>query len=296
MGKVYLIDNERRKNNSDIRPLEIKESEGGERRVQKVYMEKKKLEDLLAFLNERYNRLNEHVLDKEKKKLLIIASSFTVFTFLVTVGLGVLKDGITGIPTPLLLGVSSIFLAGIATINTSIIKYIVTFKLSWILALRQMNCIRQAINSVLFAKIEGFIPRRLTEEIMREKDFKDTILDSSSTYWNLYGRHEKYPLNNVHLRQKYSSRFKIWFTSSDFFAILTIVVFTIFLVMTPPILYSHYHGIEFNINSIGFIFFSGIVAATSMYLVFRSALSALDNINKTLSEDETFKIKNEREI
>ncbi len=150
---------------------------------------------MLTFLNKKYKRLGEYISDKEKKKLAIVASSFAVFTFLVTVALGIFKDGIAITNSMSLFYLVIIFITGIAVINISIIKYIVTLKLSWILAVRQINCIRQAINTIMFAKIEGYLPLTLTEENVRNKKFKNTILDNKSTYWNLYGRYEKYPLN-----------------------------------------------------------------------------------------------------
>lgn len=288
---IHMIGNERRNSNESV------EDRNGEERRKSPYIEKEKLEDLLIFLNSKYEKLGEYVTDKEKKKLAIVASSFAVFTFLVTIALGIFKDGIN-VKEPLaFFSLVMVFLLGIAVINISIIKYIVALKLSWLLAVRQMNCIRQAINTIMFTKIEGYLPHTLTADKIKNEDYENTILDKKSRYWDLYGRHEKYPLNNVHLREKYQSWrvALIWFTSGDFFAISAISVFTILLVSGPAIYLHFFNDIEKLKELYGdklVLISSSSVIATIIFvsLVTISVISALITINKTLYQDDTFHI------
>ncbi len=130
---------------------------------------KKNIDFLFEFLQWRGEFLTEHIRDKEKKKLAIIVSSFAVFSLVTTVALGMLSSKNINSETlispafNILLGV---FLIGIASINTAIIKHIVSLKSDALLFLRQLNCLRQALHVIMLAKLDGFLPEDLFQEIL----------------------------------------------------------------------------------------------------------------------------------
>jgi len=276
-------------------------SEKDRRKDEYQYLTIDQLDFLYSHFNNRYLYLVDLIKDKEKKKLTIIVSSFAVFSLLVTYMLSTFK-GIEAIEKVIsfpFLVISLVFLSSISVINVSIIKYIVSLKQECLLAIRQLNCIRQAINSTMFARLEGYIPRTLTEEMVDKKDFDRTIIDTKTKYWDVYGRHEKYPLNNVHLRKKYQSwRFLfLWFTSSDIFAVSAISMFTVFLISAPitffireiETLQSVYQLTMTDILAIGAI--SVILLIGFISLVTSSIFLSLLSIKKALNKDDTITIE-----
>lgn len=82
----------------------------------------------------------------------------------------------------------SIFI-GIA--NMISIKYIAAYKAQANLFIRQLNCLRQARDSVTYNRIEGKFP----------KDLK-FLLDKNTTYYKIFGRHRKLYIGNEELRDR----------------------------------------------------------------------------------------------
>lgn len=267
------------------------------RKKESKYLTTEQLDCLLNNYNTRYLYLIELIKDKEKKKLTIITSSFAVFSLLVTyilsVSTGATVGDIEKITSFPFLFVSLVFLSSISVINISIIKYIVSLKEECLLAIRQLNCIRQAINSIMFSKLEGYLPKTIDKEI-----FEGTIRDKTTKYWDIYGRHEKYPLNNFHLRDKYNSWkiFFICFTSSDMFAVFAISMFTILLASLPIMFLVRYVDVLQKF-SIGEILFLGSVSTILIFgfivLVGGSIIMSLRSIKKTLNKDETVSFDSE---
>lgn len=130
---------------------------------------KNSIDFLFDFLQWRGEFLTEHIRDKEKKKLAIIVSSFAVFSLVTTVALGILSsDSIKPetLKMPAFTILLGVFLIGIAFINTAIIKHIVSLKSDGLLFLRQLNCLRQALHVVMFAKLDGYLPVDLVQKVI----------------------------------------------------------------------------------------------------------------------------------
>ena len=75
--------------------------------------------------------------------------------------------------------------------NMISIKYIAAYKAQANLFIRQLNCLRQARDSVTYNRFEGKFPNDLS-----------SLLDKSTTYYKIFGRHRKLYIGNEELRDR----------------------------------------------------------------------------------------------
>ena len=196
---------------------------------------KQRIDGYFNFLQNRAEKIVEYIKDKEKKKLWIIGGSYTVFSLVATVMVKILTSQIDNIPSMLALPsivLFSLFVVGVVLIYTSIIKFILALKADCILATRQLNCLRQSINSVIFSYLETKYPKCLPAERRDHEALEGTILDKNTKYWEFYGCHDKYPLDNLAFRKTYDRK-SIYFRSADIYSVVIIAIFTSLLIMTP---------------------------------------------------------------
>jgi len=112
-------------------------------------------------------------------------------------------------------------LFSIGLVNIVIIKELVSIHASRLITFRQMNCIRQAMDSVRFKKHEGRYPN----------DWKE-LKQTDTKYWLTFGKHRKLPIENSGLKAS-ESRF---FRSPDKFMIFVITMLSLVLLLSPLIL------------------------------------------------------------
>lgn len=295
MATIHVIPAERRVMGSEQRrstqPRTTDRRSGDERRQPEyACVPKDQLDTFLEFLAARYERLSAFIQDKEKKKLIIVGASFTVLSLVTSVLMGIVSLEPNGFEVLLRTPFTILFVVviiGIVFANASIIKYVVSMKCQSLLATRQANCMRQAMHNVLYAKLEGVFPRTLNEQMLKDKDTKDSLLDETTRYWMLYGRHEKFPLNNAELRGNYKSS-SIYYKSSDIFAISAIAAYTLMLAISPIIfLMLKTDELQFNASIamlLGVI--CGMSAILLILFVITALRSSMHGIRATLSRDE----------
>lgn len=152
---------------------------------------------------------------QDDRKAFVIKSSFAVFTVVITAIVAIYtysqKSGET---MALIYPFNALFafvLLGLGSANLVIIKLIMAYRAGLLLAFRQANCIRQAIDRVFYMIVEGDFPRDIDE--LRKKE---------TIYWDLLGQHRKLPIDNAELRKQNNS----WYKSGDEFAVAVIAIFT----------------------------------------------------------------------
>ncbi len=295
MAGIYVIPEERRTQGHDQRrnasPRQNERRSGQDRRqADNRSVQKGELDAFLDFLSNRYGRLAEFIKDKEKKKLAIVGASFTVMSLVTSVLLGVVSldqkgiDTLLGTPFTVLFVVVAI---GVVFANAAIIKYVVSMKCQSLLATRQANCLRQAMHDVIFAKLEGLFPRKLNQRMLDNDDVKGSLLDQNTRYWALYGRHEKFPLDNDELRGNYKAH-SIYFKSSDIFSIIAIAAYTLLLAVSPIVfLIMKSEELQFNASMAMFL---GVICGVSAILLILFVVyvlrASVRGIRATLSKDE----------
>ena len=173
---------------------------GNEREGNSCIITEATIDYFIKHVEYKMSQQREDIRFAHNKKFLILGSTLTVLTILTTFIIGIMdvyKPNM-GNTVAASIGVSlALFLLIVSSINYSIIKYLVDLKLATIIAVRGLNCSRQSLHALLFAKIEGKLPIKLPLLESNEIDTSGTILDKSTRFWEIYGRHEKYPLNNV---------------------------------------------------------------------------------------------------
>ncbi len=81
--------------------------------------------------------------------------------------------------------------------NMIAIKYIAAFKSQSTLAIRQINCLRQALDSITYFKFEGKFPIHLK------------ALAEGSIYFKTFGKHRKFPVGNEGFRNRFIDSFSV---------------------------------------------------------------------------------------
>lgn len=151
MSEILLFQQDRRKNE---KPINTPLVENG-RHIMINSVDDKYVDDLLTHCEKRRIDLELHLRDKEKKKLTIIVSSFAVLSLVITILFNISSSfaAETSATSTVAYGIALLtFLSAIAFVNISIIKYVVSLKMDCLVALRQLNCNRQAIHTFIFAK------------------------------------------------------------------------------------------------------------------------------------------------
>lgn len=199
--------------------------------------------------------------DQERKKLSIINASIGTFTIFIT-GLvtiiflankfNMLLGGIQSVNNATIDGtfitiMFFVVLGGLGIINLMLIKYLASLRAGTVLSMRQLNCLRQALDCATYAQIEGHFPREI-----------NSLYDSSTIYHVAFGKHRKLPLDNTYLRKDCESIIG----PADHFAIVMISLFTCGLLSAP--IYYFYRVAENSIinraiSALMFIFFISFV-------------------------------------
>ncbi len=279
MSTIYCIKEERR--------MENKKISSENRSDTNKYVFQNTLDDVIEFQKDEQNTLLLIIDNKEKKKLMVTHVSFLLFTVLAAMVAAILtflsKEGLNEVTKISLFVALTLILIGINSINLSVIKYIAAFKREIVLSLRQLNCIRQSIASVIFAKLEGKLPN---DNFCKDKGESESK-SLNNLYWPLYGSHIKYPidnilLRNIYLKEKKDGRevhdYKALYRSADLFTISAIFFFTIALNVAPLAVILMFH-VEtqatigsFN-DGVVFAFIVGSVMLLFILFVWRIARS-----------------------
>jgi len=109
----------------------------------------------------------------------------------------------------------------IGTANMIAIKYIAAFKAQANLHLRQINCLRQAIDSIAYFRFEGKYPIHLN------------ALMEGGVYYKVFGKHRKLPIGNEGLR----NRFMGSFSESADKSLIGFLFFTSSILISAPYIY-----------------------------------------------------------
>ncbi len=261
MTNIYKINKENRSVNGDV---------NNERRKNKSILR----EDLIYAIDTqkwKTEQLYNLIENKEKKKFLVTNVSFGVFAVLsglvAALAAMIAKYGGDIIISSALYCSLIIVIAGANLINISVIRYIVSLKGDVLLAVRQLNCIRQSLHSMMYTLIEGKDP---SDNFYNDKG--NAGIDCCSVYYDYIGSHIKYPMNNEELRDRYFKikdgvyvyDYRALYRSADLFATCCIGAFTFLLTFMPIliVLYSYYSIEGDNAN-----FISGVVSAVLAIMV-----------------------------
>lgn len=236
---------------------------------------------LLDYLQWEQTATADYLKDKEKKKLIMVGSIFTVFSILVSFLIAIVtytkgelnNEALSTLFTGLSYFILMAILLAITITNIGIIKYITTLQGESLRASRQHNCIRQGILALLYEKIEDCFP------IDKNKILKQ-LTKEDTTYWKILGRHIKLPIDNVTTRNRYDNLSILWH-SADLFSVTMIAGFNVLLVVTPPLFYKLY-----LISSSGgdMSIFTFIIAGVSVLIPFISGYGLYRIINDALTE------------
>jgi len=268
MGDLYLIDEERRKVIGD-------QPDGEDRREEiNSAILKEYVDSYFTFLQSKYCEMLEYIKDKEKKKLWIIGGSYAVFSLITTVIVNIFTrapvnlEKIFSIPSIVLF---SLFVFGVVLIYTSIIKYILTLKADCIIATRQLNCLRRAINSVLYSFFEKKFPNEI--DSCPNEIRSGTIKDLESGYWKYFGQHDKYPSDNEGFRTAYNKP-SIYFLSADIYSVIVISIFSSLLIITPfSFLLANISESSSNLTAIEMFFLGGVSTVALLMFITLVVLS-----------------------
>lgn len=218
------------------------------------------------------NKIYDFVIHQEDKKLSVLKISFGVFSLFITgliaiFSLASKSDGNILLAYPF----DVLFVAvliGMGLINLILIKFVMAYRAGGILALRQSNCIRQALDAVTFSLIENRMPNDKSE-LEKEKD-------TNKFYWCLFGQHRKLPIENKDLRRQNRNLF----SSADNFAVMVITFLTSIFFLAPVI-----HIIVTTKESA----FIGAASATLFFMFLTTVAyiiySSKKNVDKVLRTD-----------
>lgn len=189
-----------------------------------VYVSREKVGAVLDILKWEQNMTWEFIKHQEDRKFSMIKSSFGVFSIVIT---GMIAIYSLSQETPNGLSLTYPFnvlftgvLAGLGLTNLVLIKLIMSCRAGILLAFRQLNCFRQAMDRISYTLLENTFPDQIAK-----------LKETSSTYWTAFGQHRKLPLDNKDLRDYNKHKFR----SADEFAVLMIALFTGGLFLVPII-------------------------------------------------------------
>lgn len=169
------------------------------------------------------------ILHYEKKEMLLLRSAVVIFSLYLTAG-GILfkishdANSIEVLVFPFDILYAVITLA-LCLLSMTLIKFILNNQASCIITLRQLNCIRQAIDAIRYQKIVGDLPSE--ESLLVE------LNEKNYEYWSCWGQHRKLPINNEHLRDGAENFYKSTFESPEGFLVLSVSFFSICMFMSP---------------------------------------------------------------
>ena len=140
------------------------------------------------------NTLFDYLKDIQRKKFLVINYAVGIFPFIVSAIIAAFSYKIAGSAerSGVLVGFFLTILMAAGASNMVAIKYIAAFKANAILLIRQIICLRQALDSVTYHLIEGALPTKI-----------DALRNNTTKYWEVFGRHRKLPIGNNGYRSHY---------------------------------------------------------------------------------------------
>lgn len=290
MENIYVIPADRRIGKPDLR----KEAKKNERRYNKSLL-RQDLEACIEIQKWKHESLLKLIDNKERKKFLITNVSFGVFAVLcgLVTGISTLlsKYGADTVIAYALYLSLLIVVIGVNLINLSVINYIASLKSEVLLAIRQLNCLRQSLHSLLFMLIHGKNP-----DSNFKKNKGNTGNKDMSIYFNLIGQHVKYPFDNETLRSRYlkmnekgeyKNDYRALYRSADLFVICSIILFTLCLTIIPTVLffYNNYHLKDSFASGASFIGIALIIITGFLYAVRRIIKSFFSYVIKPLIPD-----------
>jgi hypothetical protein len=207
--------------------------------------------DLFRFncLEREMDGVLKFMIDCNQRKLSWVKLSLTVFS-IVTTGITALiasQDHATSLALPhvfdALIGIA---LVAVGLINLAVVRELISIHSSRIVSLRQMNCLRQAMDSIHYLKCEGRYPASALD-----------LRNTSTAYWKSFGRHRKLDIDNVGLRKSERSLIQ----SPDRIMIYMVVILSAMLIAFPA-MYFLYSQTKYDAkNSFPLGMLSGILSA-----------------------------------
>ncbi|RLA07167.1 MAG: hypothetical protein DRR06_00540 [Gammaproteobacteria bacterium] len=189
--------------------------------MERVYSE----DDKICFnnINTEMAMLAEYLADCNARKYSLFKLSLVVSSVVVTALMTIFKlyseDGGITIKAPFNYIFGAILVL-IGLINIVIIKELLSIHASRLITYRQMNCFRQALDSIKYRKFEGCYP-----------DSVDCLKSSDTEYWNILGKHRKLPLDNEGLVLSERGLFR----SPDKFMIFILALISALVIFSPVI-------------------------------------------------------------
>ncbi|NOZ53964.1 MAG: hypothetical protein GXP08_12695 [Gammaproteobacteria bacterium] len=285
--------------NEIILGAQQKTRSGNERRevdrrsINNIGVTRSSLEYLIETIKWRSLALSEFTKDKEKKKLMLIISSFGVFSLLATVMITWLSsDKYTGISSIeyVEIFIFTLFIFAVVIINLAIIKFIVSFKRDGLLIVRQINCLRQSVHVALHYLLTAGSNEKIFLAKNNTSEFIKIFKDESSLLYNLYLKHEKYPLDNSELRKAYESD-DIIYKSADLFSIFVIALFSFVLIAIPTLmtifqLVMGIIGTDTTYPLAMFLAIEGVITLLLIFLYTKKVIKeSVEEIRKELKKD-----------
>ncbi|MCF6211300.1 MAG: hypothetical protein L3K24_11690 [Gammaproteobacteria bacterium] len=170
------------------------------------------------------NTLFDYLKDIQRKKFLVINYAVGIFPFLVAAIIttySYISKASGGSLSGVVIGLFIVILMAAGASNMVAIKYIAAFKANAILLIRQIICLRQALDTVNYCMFEGELPKNI--DPLRNRDTK---------YWSVFGRHRKLPIGNSGYRRHYLDNYS---ESADKTVIVFIFIVSSLLLCAPTI-------------------------------------------------------------
>jgi hypothetical protein len=182
-------------------------------------------DDLVCFenINSEQAILADYLRDCNSRKYSLFKLALTVFSVLTTasVALFVLsteEDGLNIVfPFNYAFG---LILISIGLINFVVIKELLSIHASRLITLRQMNCLRQAMDAIRYRKFMDKYPGSI-----------DDLTNRETPYWLVFGQHRKLPLVNSGLRKSEQGVLR----SPDKFMVLILTILSLCVMLAPMV-------------------------------------------------------------
>jgi len=163
--------------------------------------------------------VSQYLSEVRRRKFFAINASIVLFPGLVSAVVAIVSTKLIPKGEEANLWVVLLFVSMfIGAANMIAIKYIAAFKSQFILALRQISCLRQALDSITYLRIEGKFPIH-RRALMR-----------GSVYYKIFGKHRKLPIGNEGYRGRFQ---RSPFASADMTLIHFLYINSIALMLSP---------------------------------------------------------------
>lgn len=228
----------------DRRTAKIKANEHSPDRRYSSGISVETLEVLLNYNQREQEKLWDQLERRDENKISLLKMSFGIFSLFLTGMLTAVSFGEASkelFNSPEFNTLLVIVVGGMGLINFVLIKYIVMFKYSRLLFTRQINCLRNSMDSCIFSMIEGRPPEN-TEELFKDKNKEQK---DQNKYYRIFGKHRKMPIENIEFRRFHKKIFE----SADDVAITVISLLTVSMTAIPVV----YLWGKYNSNIVGAI-------------------------------------------